>query len=96
MSNLKNVLNEDELSTILGLIQYLENREKFFGETVSAKQQQAKNQASAMSDPDVQIEQDQMETDTIETPVEEIIDQKKWTEFLSEINKKMAESFLRD
>lgn len=79
-------MDEDELSRILGLIQNCENRERFFGDSLS--QSRAASQTTAV------VDEDSMDTVDVFQP--EPIDQKKWTEFLNEISKKMAESFLKD
>ena len=83
------MLNDDELSNILGLIQNCENRERFFGE--STKKKDATNDTNSE-----QIDEDEIEAERVSEYQPEEIDHKKWTDYLNEIAKKMAESFLRD
>lgn len=91
------MLNEDELSTILSLIQNHENRERFFNQVGSEKQKTSSTTQNVYEQhqKDGQMETDLDGEDPSEVVIDEI-DQKKWMEFLGEISKRMAESFLRD
>ena len=71
------------------MIQNYENRERFFGEWSNVTKKKD-------SKTDEQIDEDEIEAERVSEYQPEEIDHKKWNDYLNEIAKKMAESFLRD